>query len=627
MGKYEQLAKRIIENVGGESNISSLTHCVTRLRFQLVDESKANDDVLKSMHDVVTVMKSAGQYQVVIGNHVGDVYADVCKIAGISEDSLLNQPEQKKKVFDALIDTISGIFQPLLGVMSAAGMLKGLNALFLALGWYASDSGFALFMTAIGDAMFTYLPVMLGYTSAKKFGLKPFVGLTIGAALCIPAMQLSTISAAGEPLYSVFVGTVFESPVYYDIFGIPLITMDYTSTVMPAILICYLASKCEKGFSKVIPETLKFFFVPMLTLFVSLLLGFLLVGPIATFASNLVAQGVMAIRGVSPILAGALMGGFWQILVIFGIHWGIIPIYMNNITTLGYDNVMMPSFGGTFAQTAVVFAMMLKTKDKKLKALSVPAIISGIFGITEPAIYGITLPHKKPFIISCIAAAVAGAYYGAADLREYVMGGMGIFEFPSFINPTTNSFDTLWVAIIGAVIAMVIGFVLTLLFWKESPEAEKEEVDSSTKETIKMPIQGEVVPLTQVPDEAFSQGALGKGVAINPIEGKVVSPVTGTVSVLFPTKHAIGIKSDNGVEVLIHIGMDTVQLNGEHFKEFVKQGDQVEVGQKLIEFDIEKIKKAGYPLITPVIITNYQDYCDVTETGLNSKTELLTIVF
>lgn len=633
MGKYEQLARDIITHVGGKENISSLTHCVTRLRFQLKDESKADDDILKNMDGVVTVMKSAGQYQVVIGNHVSMVYADACELAGISEANSQSEKTQHKNIFDALIDTISGIFQPILGIMTAAGMLKGLNALFLALGWYADGSGTAIFMNTIGDALFMYLPVMLGYTSAKKFGLKPFVGLVIGAALCYPAIQLSALSGGGDPLYVLFSGSLFESPVYMDIFGIPMIALDYTSSVVPVILICYFASKVQNGFNRIIPETLRFFFVPMFTLFIALLCGFLVIGPVATFASNLIAGGIMSIRDFSPMLAGALVGGFWQILVIFGLHWGFIPVYINNIATIGFDNVMMPFFGATFAQTAVVIAIMIKTRDKKLKSLCVPAAISGVFGITEPAIYGITLPRKKPFIISCIASAIAGAYFGFANLREFIMGGMGIFEFPAMIDPATNSLDSLYVGVIGAIAAMVIGFVLTMIFFKDDKmEDTKEEKTSQPaselldKEVISMPIQGKVLPLSEVKDSAFSQGIIGKGLAISPSLGEVSSPVNGVVTTLFPTYHAIGITSDSGVEILIHIGMDTVQLEGKFFTPHISQGDHVSIGQKLMSFDMKGIQDAGYSLTTPVVITNSANYLDVLETGLNSQEDLLTIV-
>lgn len=632
MGKYEQLANDIIKHVGGKENILSLVHCITRLRFQLKDESKADDDILKNMEGVVTVMKSAGQYQVVIGNHVPAVYADVCEAAGITV-STQEETREHKNVFDTLIDTISGIFQPILSIMTAAGMLKGLNALFLALGWYTDTSGTAIFMNTIGDALFMYLPIMLGYTSAKKFGLKPFVGLVIGAALCYPAIQQSTLSGGGEPLYTLFAGTLFESPVYMDIFGIPVITMDYTSSVVPVILICFFASKCQKQLNKLIPETLKFFFVPMFTLFIALLCGFIVIGPIATFASNLIAEGIMNVRNFSPMLAGALVGGFWQVLVIFGLHWGFIPIYINNIATMGFDNVMMPFFGATFAQTAVVIAMLIKTRDKKLRALCVPAAISGIFGVTEPAIYGITLPRKKPFIISCIASAIAGAYFGFANLKEFIMGGLGIFEFPAMIDPATNNMDSLYVGIIGAILAMLVGFILTMLFFTDDKAADTIEAKDASvsedlldKEIIAMPLHGEILPLSNVKDAAFSQGILGKGLAIEPDQGEVVSPVNGVITTLFPTYHAIGITADSGVEILIHVGMDTVQLEGTHFHPVIQQGERVTVGQKLLEFDMEEIRKAGYSLITPVVITNSSQYLDILETGLKSSEELLTVI-
>lgn len=632
MGKYEQLANDIIKHVGGKENILSLVHCITRLRFQLKDESKADDDILKNMEGVVTVMKSAGQYQVVIGNHVPAVYADVCEAAGITV-STQEETREHKNVFDALIDTISGIFQPILSIMTAAGMLKGLNALFLALGWYTDTSGTAIFMNTIGDALYMYLPIMLGYTSAKKFGLKPFVGLVIGAALCYPAIQQSTLSGGGEPLYTLFAGTLFESPVYMDIFGIPVITMDYTSSVVPVILICFFASKCQKQLNKLIPETLKFFFVPMFTLFIALLCGFIVIGPIATFASNLIAEGIMNVRNFSPMLAGALVGGFWQVLVIFGLHWGFIPIYINNIATMGFDNVMMPFFGATFAQTAVVIAMLIKTRDKKLRALCVPAAISGIFGVTEPAIYGITLPRKKPFIISCIASAIAGAYFGFANLKEFIMGGLGIFEFPAMIDPATNNMDSLYVGIIGAILAMLVGFILTMLFFTDDKAADTIKAKDASvseelldKEIIAMPLHGEILPLSNVKDAAFSQWILGKGLAIEPDQGEVVSPVNGVITTLFPTYHAIGITADSGVEILIHVGMDTVQLEGTHFHPVIQQGERVTVGQKLLEFDMEEIRKAGYSLITPVVITNSSQYLDILETGLKSSEELLTVI-
>ncbi|MDE6960685.1 MAG: PTS transporter subunit EIIB, partial [Lachnospiraceae bacterium] len=294
MGKYEDLAKEVVKQVGGKENVISLTHCITRLRFKLKDESKANDDVLKNMSGVVTVMKSGGQYQVVIGNHVPEVYADVMPLLGLEEGSADRGEETGDgSLFNRAIDVISGIFQPILGIMAACGMVKGLNALFVALGLYTDTCGGYLILNAIGDGLFNFMPLFLGYTAAKKFNLKPMIGLVIGAIMCYPTVQNSALSAGGEALYTLFAGTMFESAVYTDFFGIPLIAMDYTGTVIPVIFVVYFASKCEKFFSKFIPDLVKFFFVPMLTLFVAIPAGFLLIGPLATFGSTVIAEAVM----------------------------------------------------------------------------------------------------------------------------------------------------------------------------------------------------------------------------------------------------------------------------------------------------------------------------------------------
>ena len=358
IGKYGELAKEIVKNVGGKENVSSLTHCITRLRFKLKDEGKAKDDVIKNMDGVVTVMKSGGQYQVVIGNHVPEVYADVMPLLGIDEGGNDQDEEAPKgSLFNRAIDAISGIFQPILGIMAACGMVKGLNALFVAIGLYTDAGGGYLLLNAIGDGLFHFMPLFLGYTAAKKFQLKPMIGLVIGAIMCYPTVQNSALSQSGDALYTLFAGTMFESAVYTEFFRIPMIAMDYTGTVIPVIFVVYFASKCEKFFSKYIPDLVKFFFVPMLTLLVAIPAGFLLIGPLASFGSAVVAKGVMAVRSVSPMLAGAIVGLTWQILVIFGLHWGFIPVYINNILTNGYDNVMMPFFACTFATSAVVLAI------------------------------------------------------------------------------------------------------------------------------------------------------------------------------------------------------------------------------------------------------------------------------
>lgn len=630
MGKYETLAKEIVKNVGGKENVSSLVHCITRLRFKLKDESKAMDDVLKNMDGVVTVMKSGGQYQVVIGNHVPDVFAEVMPLLGLAEGEAGQEEDTEKgSLFNRAIDTISGIFQPILGIMAACGMVKGLNALFVALGLYSDACGGYLILNAIGDGLFNFLPLFLGYTAAKKFKLKPMLGLVIGAIMCYPTIQNSALSAGGNALYTLFGGTMFASKVYTNFFGIPLIGMDYTGTVIPVIFVVYFASKCEKFFNKFIPDLVKFFFVPMLTLLVAIPAGLLVIGPLATFGSTVIAEAVMTVRNFSPMLAGAIVGLTWQILVIFGLHWGFIPVYINNIMTNGFDNVMMPFFACTFATSAVVLGVFFKTKNKQIKEMAIPNFISGIFGVTEPAIYGILLPLKKPFIISCIVGGIGGGFYGAFNFRKFMMGGMGIFEFPAMIEPD-GSMGNLIVAVVGVIISMVLGFAATMIFYKEKQPAVVQGTKDQDKDQLEpevtgqekimkqleitSPIKGRILKLESVKDAAFASGVLGKGAAVLPEEGKVYAPGSGVVSALFPTLHALGIETDDGVQILIHIGLDTVQLNGEGFEAMIKQGDRIEKGQLLITFDKEFIESKGYCVETPVLVSNSDDFLDVVET-------------
>ncbi|WP_322903459.1 beta-glucoside-specific PTS transporter subunit IIABC [Paenibacillus campi] len=631
--KYEQLAKDIIQNVGGKENVNSLTHCITRLRFKLKDESKANTDVLKNMDGIVTVIQSGGQYQVVIGNHVPEVYADVNTVAGLGGESstAADTSGEKMSVFNRFIDMISGVFAPLLGVLAATGMIKGVNALLVSLGWLVPTSGTYIILNAIGDCMFYFFPIFLGYTAAKKFNLNVFIGMGIGAALVYPTL---TAVSAGQPLYTLFAGTPFHSPVHITFLGIPVILMTYSSSVIPIILSTYVGSKIEAVCKRVIPSVVRTFMVPFCTLLITIPLAFLIIGPIATWAGQLLGTGFLGLYNLSPIVAGLLLGAFWQVFVIFGLHWGFVPIVINNLTNLHYDPILAATFGASFAQTGVVLAILIKAKSKKLKSLSIPAFISGIFGVTEPAIYGITLPRKKPFILSCIGGAVGGGIIGAMGTKIYILGGLGVFGIPSFIGP--NGFDLgFYGAMIGMVVSFVLGFVLMFFTKLTDDEPETGKIATPTndvlvkQETVFSPMKGDVIALSQVKDEAFSTGALGKGIAIEPIEGKVYSPVDGVLTSLFSSGHAIGITSNHGVDILIHVGQDTVKLKGKYFTPKVKQGDTVKKGDLLMEFDVEAIKAAGYVLTTPVIISNSGNYLDVIETGKKSvsyQEDLLTIV-
>lgn len=638
--KYEQLAKDIIEKVGGKENVNNVVHCITRLRFKLKDEGKAQTEALKNMDGIVTVMKSGGQYQVVIGNHVPDVYKAVVEVGGFANVGQVDDDEQEKRgnLFNRFIDIIASIFTPILGVLAATGMIKGFNALFLAVGWLEETDGTYQLLNIVGDSLFHFFPIFLGYTAIKKFGGTPFIGIAIGASLVYPAVESLM---EGEPLYVLFAGTVFESPVYITFLGIPVILMSYATSVVPIILAAFFASKVERFFRKVIPDVVKTFLVPFFTLLVVVPLTFMIIGPIATWASQLLGQGTIFVYELSPTIAGLVLGAFWQVIVIFGLHWGLVPIAINNLVSTGSDPILAMIFAASFAQIGAVLAVWIRTKNQKLKSLSIPAFISGIFGVTEPAIYGITLPKKKPFIFSLVGAGIGGAIIGFFGGAGYMMGGLGIFQIPAFIGP--EGIDTgFWGAIISMPVAFGIGFILTYLFAGIHKEETPVERGANTEpaspafppkdkegagETLASPLRGQAIPLERIKDEAFASAALGKGIAILPTEGKVFAPADGTITALFPTNHAIGMTTDNGAELLIHVGMDTVQLQGKYFSSHVKQGEHVEKGQLLIEFDMENIQQAGFMLDTPIVVTNHEHYTVITteETNVQVGDHLLTL--
>ncbi|RDW16704.1 beta-glucoside-specific PTS transporter subunit IIABC [Oceanobacillus chungangensis] len=618
--KYEQLAEDIIKNVGGKENVNSVVHCITRLRFKLKDEEKAQTEVLKNMDGVVTVMKSGGQYQVVIGNHVPDVYKAVVTEGGFQDAAPVDADGgEKGNLFNRFIDMISGIFTPILGVLAASGMIKGFNALFVAIGWLDQEGGTYQILNAIGDGLFYFLPVLLGYTAMKKFGGTPFLGMVIAMALVYPALE--GIPKTGEALYTLFAGTMFESPIYIEFFGIPVILMTYSMSVIPIIVSAFFATKLENFLSKVIPSIIKAFLVPMFTLLIIIPLTFIIIGPIATWASQMLGTATVWIYDLSPVIAGVFLGGFWLVFVMFGLHWGLVPIAINNFAVAGVDPILALVFVHSFALAGAILAVWLKTKNQKTKVLSAPAFISSVFGVTEPAMYGIALPLKKPFIFTIISSAIGGGLLGFFGTKGYVLGGLGIFQFPSLIHPEEGLNLAFWGSVIAVVVGTVLAFVLTYFFGginkNEAGTVQTEEAAQQAgattaqgvkNEVLVSPFNGTVKALATIEDAAFSSGALGQGVAIEPAEGKLFSPVSGIVTVLFPTNHAIGITSDEGAEVLIHVGMDTVQLGGKHFTAHTAQGNRVEKGQLLIEFDTDAIKEAGFILTTPVVVTNYDQY-------------------
>ena len=591
MGKYEQLAKDIIKNVGGKENVLSLTHCVTRLRFQLKDEGKANTDVLKNMDGVVTVMQTAGQYQVVIGNHVPDVFKDVCEVAGISGGEGSGE-KVKRKFSEAALDIISGIFMPSIGILCASGILKGVNIILDMAGLIPAASGLGQILAGAADAMFWFFPIILGFNAFKKLGGNPYLGMTLGAALCYPALQGVDLNVLG-----------FN------------VNATYTSTMLPILVMSFIAVPMEKWLNKVVPDVVKTFVVPAVVLFVCVPVGFCLIGPAANEVGAIINNVIQGAYGFSPIVAGILLGFLWQLLVMVGCHVLVVLPMMMGLMAGEPQPLMAVVAFPSFVQTVAVFAIWLKSKNKKLKTIALPAWIYGIFGVTEPAIYGVTLPNGKQFILTCVGAGVIGGLSVLLGVSQFTMGGMGVFALPAMIDPANGS-GSIISAVIVAVAAIVIGFIIAFVTYKDKKEAvieNKEEKLVKGREVICSPLNGNVLPLSEAKDDAFAQGLLGNGVAIDPADGKVVSPVDGTVMTLFPTKHAIGLVSDNGAEILIHLGMDTVKLDGKYFEAHVKQGDKVKKGDVLVTCDVEAIKAEGYSMITPVIVTNTADYLDVVE--------------
>lgn len=596
MKRYEELVNSIIKNIGGKENVIDVTHCVTRLRFHLKDENEANDEVLKNVAGVITIMHSAGQYQVVIGNEVSAVYDELCSALNLSKN--VQEVNNYKMSFkDKFIDLITSIFMPSIAVLCSCGMIKGLNSIFEFAGIYSMDSGIYTLINAIGDCFFYFFPVVIGFNAAKKFKLNPYIGMMIGCAFCYPTIN-------GVDL---------------EIFGVAM-NVTYTSTVLPIIFTVAIAAPVERVLNNIIPDVIKSFLTPMIVMLFATIVGFMIIGPITNVISEFISDCLVSVYNLSPVIAGVLVGGLWQVLVVFGVHMTLVVLAIVNIANGIADPILSLQVFVAFAQSATILAIMFRTKNKKLKSICFPAFVSGMFGVTEPAIYGITLPRMKMFLISCLGGAISGGFAGLVGLKYYNMAGLGLFEIPALF-PTSGIGSVITQSIVALCIAFGVSFILAFIFYKDEKDV-KEELATDTKkvenENIYAPIKGTIKPLKEVEDDAFAQEVLGKGVAILPEEGKVYAPFDGTVMSLFPTKHAIGIVSDNGCEVLVHIGMNTVQLNGKYFKAHISQGDKVKKGQLLLEFDLLKIVEEGYSIDTPVIITNSKDYLDVIEENKKS---------
>lgn len=635
---YDALAKFILDHVGGSENVVSLRHCVTRLRFKLKDESCADTEALKNHEWIIDVIQKGGQYQVVIGNDVEDAFDAVMKLgkfAGASEDAKVADDEGKS-LFDRLVDMISSILTPVIPLLAGCGIIKGLLAFCTALKWIDPTSGFAQILSAAGDSLFYFFPVFLGYTSAEKFGMNKLLGMAIGATLVHPTIV--NLKAA-EPLFTLFEGSPIATNVTTTFLGIPVLMVSYTSSVMPIIAATFFGARVEKFFKKIVPDVVKMFVVPAATLAITVVLTLLLVGPVVTWASQLIAAGITAVQKFSPVLTGVLVGGLWQVLVVFGLHHAFTPIALNSLMVQGYENLTCYMAAVPFTTMAVVLAVYLRTKDKKLKSVALPAAISSFFGVSEPSIYGVTLPLKRPFAFTLVSSAVGGAILGMFGCMRYTQGGLGFFNIPAFINPAAPELDMTFYGVFIAIgVAMAMGFLLTFFFGVPAHATARNVADATSdvgadgqikQEVFVAPVAGEVVALEDVDDEVFASGSVGKGVAVKPSEGTVVAPADGEVTMLFKTGHAVGITTASGAELLIHIGIDTVQLNGRGFTPQVKAGDVVKKGQPLVTFDRALLTSEGYDDTVIFVVSNAGNFQDVVrsqEAAARTDRELLAVL-
>lgn len=593
--KFEREAEEIIKLVGGKDNVISLVHCATRLRFKLKSTSIAKKAELEKMKDVLSVVNSGGQYQVVIGNKVSDYYDTIMKKLGLKDNSS-NEKGEKVSIVSMIFETISGAFSPLIPALAGAGMVKALLTVLTSFGWMSDSTTTYAILSAAGNGVFYLLPVFLGITLAKKLGGNMFVGGAIGAALL-------------DPSYTGLIG----SEGIVDFLGLHVTPIDYASSVFPIFVAIFIYYWVDKLLKKIILKDLQLFLVPMFSLLIMVPLTVILFGPFGTTVGDVISNAVMWLIDKSHILAGIVLGAGMPFLAVFGLHWGFTPITLQNLATTGGDPIEGAAVAAVFAQVGIALGLFLRAKKHtQLKSLTGSTALTGILaGVTEPIIYGVILRYRRTIPILAIAGGVGGAICGAFGVTCNAYVFHNIFSAPVY-TPFIGY-------VLGVGTALILGTVLAYMFGlkeEEIKEMEAEKVsdikeDDNKIEELVAPIKGKQINLSEVEDEVFASGAVGVGMAIVPSKGEVVAPIDGVVSTIFPTKHAIGIVSDNGTEILIHVGLNTVALDGKYYDVNVNAGDKVKKGQKLLSFDIDAIKKEGYSTVTPVLVTNASDLADV----------------
>lgn len=627
---YTQLAKEVVAAVGGKENIVNVTNCMTRLRFVLKDDSIPDKDKVAGIKGVKGVMNQGGQYQVIIGTHVSEVVKDVRREAQISGEGSINKEDmkliKKDSLWNRFFKTISGCIMPMLGPMIAGGIIKGILVILVTAGILTKTDGTYLVLYAAGDAILYFMPVIVGFTCGKVFDCNPYVTAVIGAAFLYPDL-VSAVSAEG--------GITFLK--------IPVAAASYTNTFLPIVLAGFVASKLEKLAKKFIPSMLQLMLVPTFVLAVTVPLSWIVIGPVMNTVSSWLSKGVFGIFGMSPLIGGALLGAFWQLVVLLGLHAAFIPILMNNLFSQGYDPVNAVLGLTVWALAGVTLGYALKNKDPEKRGIGFGSLASALCGVTEPAIYSIALPNFKLFVCAWIGGGISGGILGALGGKMYTMAGDGLFRIPAMINPEgldISFYGFIICALISFAVSAVLAFIMADSGVEEAEQvAEQMDTDmnnhvleenkmmSDNKETIICaPVSGKVICREDIPDETFASGIMGEGVGIKPEEEIIVAPFDGEITSVVDTGHAVGLTSSDGVELLIHVGVDTVKMQGDGFQVFVTEGQKVKTGEKLLKFDRDKIRKAGYSDTTAVLVTNSDDYSSVKTVAENVKQKDTVII-
>lgn len=617
---YQAIAKEILKDVGGKDNIVDVTHCYTRLRFVLKDTKQANKEALLQTEGVISVVESGGQYQVVLGNKVAHVYNALEPLLA-QQLTTKTSTKEKNSLGNRILNTVAAIFTPVVPAIAASGMLKGILAIavMVANNFYQVDLkplNTYIILSAASDALFYFMPVILGYSAAKVFKTNEYIAMVIGATLCYPTI----VSLMTE-----------ESAV--TLFGLHVTKANYVSTVIPIILAIFMLAYVQRFLEKVITEVLKIIMVPTLSLLLMIPATLLLFGPIGIYLGDGVNWLYYYIMNLSPILLGGFIGGIWCVLVIFGAHRGLVPIGINDVARTGRQNLLAFAGAANFSQAGAAFGVFVRTKNKDLKAVAASATVTALFGITEPAIYGANLRLKKPMIYAVASGAAGGALMGWGGSYGTAFANQGLLTIPVYAEAGTKAFICY---LLGCGIAFFGAFLLTIFLGfndlpldesRQEPSLKTETEAVKEKQRIQAPLQGQLVSLDQINDEVFASQQMGKTLAIYPTEEQIVSPGNGQVTALYPTHHAIGLKLDNGAEILLHIGINTVELKGRGFETFVKVGERVRLGQKLLSFDKQIIQAAGYDPTVLVIVTNTAEMAIIETTKQTEITPQTNLFF